>query len=648
VRAAFTFLLVVGVLNLLALVTAHRAGLLGKTPPETEASSRKESCLSCHSGMTGFSASHHPEEIGCSACHLGDPGTTDKTLAHKGMVLIPGNLAEAALTCGSLACHPGIDARVTNSLMNTMSGIVGVNRFVFDEIDSPDGFHDIRDLGESAADTHLRNLCASCHLGQEKRETGPINELSRGGGCNACHLNHDRAARAAHEKYHRFEKKLPLEIHPSLSLQVTNDHCFGCHSRSGRISTNYEGWHETGLKPEDLAGKEDLRLLEDGRVFTCVQDDVHHARGLSCIDCHGSFEVMGSGRFAHEEDAVRTTCRDCHANRKPRTASYDQLDPESQKIVDLRNIDRGMRFVIGEKSDRPIINVFLNHRDQLVFLGKNNGREFELTAPGPACTRDGAHADLSCTACHSSWAPQCIGCHTSYDRNDEGYDLLNERVTRGAWIEEGSHFFAEFPALGVVENRGSKEFRPFIPGMVMTLDKSGFSGKPDDRLHPRLYAPTSPHTIAARGRGCSDCHNNPVALGYGRGELKFTRHGNTGEWSFEPRFPPWEPDGLPLDAWIAFPASGTGEDTPGEYTTRTNARPLNLSEQKKMLRVGACLTCHEKDPEIVQSMLTDFEKVLAGRSKQCLVPQLNISSLLKTGPASFPDQPEKSISSIRP
>jgi len=613
--------LVVGAISLLALVTVYRGSRPEKPLSEAAVVSfKKESCLSCHSGMTGFSASHDPEEIGCSACHLGEPGTSDKGLAHQGMMLIPGNLADAALTCGSLDCHPGIDARVTNSLMNTMSGVVGVDRFVFGEIDSLDGFHDIRDLSDSAADTHLRNLCASCHLGQEKRETGPINELSRGGGCNACHLNHDRAARAAHKKYHLFEKKMPLRVHPSLSLQVTNDHCFGCHSRSGRISTSYEGWHETGLMPEDLAGKEGLRVLEDGRVFTFIQDDVHHARGLACIDCHGSFEVMGSGRFAHEEDAVLTTCRDCHTNRKPRTVSFDQLDPESQKIVTLRSIDQGRRFVVGEKSDRPIINVFLNHRDQLVFLGKNSRKAFPLTSPGPACTRDGAHADLACSSCHSSWAPQCIGCHTSYDRSEEGYDLLSGRATRGAWIEEGSRFFAEAPALGVVEDGTSREIRPFIPGMVMTLDRSGFSGKPDDQLHHRLYAPTSPHTIAAKGRGCTDCHNNPVALGYGRGELKYVRNGDRGEWSFEPRFPPWEPDGLPLDAWIGFPPVAAEGIARKKNTTRTNARSLNRSEQNKILRAGACLTCHEREPEIVQSMLTDFEKVLAARSEQCLVP----------------------------
>ncbi len=76
------------------------------------------------------------------------------------------------------------------SLMNTMSGVISVNRFAFDEINKPVGLFNVKNLTQSNADNHLRNLCASCHLGNEKTEFGPITELSRGGGCNACHLNY--------------------------------------------------------------------------------------------------------------------------------------------------------------------------------------------------------------------------------------------------------------------------------------------------------------------------------------------------------------------------------------------------------------------------------------------------------------------------
>ena len=34
------------------------------------------------------------------------------------------------------------------------------------------------------------------------------------------------------------------KLHPGLDLKTTDDHCFGCHSRSGRIGASYAGWHE--------------------------------------------------------------------------------------------------------------------------------------------------------------------------------------------------------------------------------------------------------------------------------------------------------------------------------------------------------------------------------------------------------------------
>ncbi len=57
---------------------------------------KEESCLSCHSDMTGFSQYHEPKNIGCASCHLGNIHSKDKNEAHKGMVLIPGNLQNAS------------------------------------------------------------------------------------------------------------------------------------------------------------------------------------------------------------------------------------------------------------------------------------------------------------------------------------------------------------------------------------------------------------------------------------------------------------------------------------------------------------------------------------------------------------------------
>ena len=48
--------------------------------------------------------------------------------------------------------------------MATGAGLVGVNRFVFGEAESPGGGGSLRALGTSPADLHLKDLCAGCHL----------------------------------------------------------------------------------------------------------------------------------------------------------------------------------------------------------------------------------------------------------------------------------------------------------------------------------------------------------------------------------------------------------------------------------------------------------------------------------------------------
>ena len=95
-----------------------------------------------------------------------------------------------------------------------------------------------------------------------------------------------------------------------------------------------------------------------------------------------------------------------------------------------------------------------------------------------------------------------------------------------------------------------------------------------------------------KGRDCRSCHANPAALGYGRGQLKYEVKGGAGNWIFTPAYPRSPQDGLPMDAWIGF-LQEPGADT----TTRKDARPFTLQEQRNILLVGACLECHnEKEP----------------------------------------------------
>ena len=592
--------------------------LLAATVPLVDG--QREGCLACHAAMTGFVAAHDPKTVGCASCHLGNPLTLNKALAHAGMTLTPGNLTIVNRTCGSSNCHAEVAGRVRGSLMNSMSGVVAVDKYVFGESADLNSHFDVATLHRSPADTHLRQLCASCHLGQDKDQPATISESSRGGGCSACHLHYDAAALG---EFNRRGQSTAQLHHPEISVSVRGTSCFGCHSRSGRIATNYEGWHETQL--DEAAAKSQpgwpsrFRALEDGRVFEKHPADVHFEKGMTCLDCHLASEVMSDGlQHAHESEAVKIACADCHAAGVTSAKDFTHLDAETQQIAAMRKLNvEGRSFVSPGPGTVSYPNVYLGADGKpLVALMESN----QTLQPKPmtAVCAGTMHSRLKCDACHSAWSPQCVTCHTRYDSSEQNWDYLTSKFARGAWQEEAANLLGDAPALGVVSVTGpngitEEQITTFVPGMIMDLEIPSGASK-GKSLH-RLFAPASPHTTTTKARECRSCHSDPNALGYGRGKLQYAVQGNTAEWRFTPAYAATPVDGLPQDAWIGF-LREPGTNT----TTRSGARPFSLEKQRRILLVGACLTCHKEKEPRVAAVLNDFSHYRQKLSPRCILP----------------------------
>jgi quinol-cytochrome oxidoreductase complex cytochrome b subunit len=595
---------------------------------------RPEGCLVCHTNMTGLGASHRPDAVGCASCHGGDAFTLDKRRAHVAMDLIPGNVDTARARCGQSACHPTVIPRIDRSVMTTMSGIIAVNRAVFGE--APDGQppappHVLR-LTHSPADQHARQLCASCHLGLNKVALGPNGEDARGGGCNACHLAYSPAALDALTAYERNRSKPDVEaprVHPAISLDIGNSQCFGCHSRSGRISTSYEGWHEMHEPPAAASARPSpaqFRTLADDRVFERVTPDIHQQRGLDCIDCHTANEVMGDGvARAKKQDQLRVACEDCHARpgAAPSTVPASGLDPESRKILTVRQWPGpAPSHYVRAASVEMLVNVVTDAMGKTSLVRKRTG-ERRISKPAKAvCVEGEGHARLSCGSCHTAWAPRCPTCHTSFEPQAEAYDWVDDDNVRGAWKEQSGPFAAEPPTLGVRRRTPRAGQSPevidtFVPGMILTIDKPAAAGQPAATVFRRLYARIEPHTTRLEARSCKSCHNDPVAIGYGRGDLRLERlpGDGRGRWQFSPASERLPQDTLPADAWIPFLGTRTGM-----VSTRNDVRPFSVEEQRRILTVGACLTCHEGDSPVMRASVTTFEALLARRRSVCLRP----------------------------
>jgi hypothetical protein len=357
-------------------------------------------------------------------------------------------------------------------------------------------------------------------------------------------------------------------------------------------------------------------------------------------------EIMGDGNlYQHMDEQLKIQCTDCHS-KDVRSINYDQLDFESKKIVDLRKSKRdNEKFLVTEKSKLALVNTYVSAKNEKYLITKSSNKKLNLNPPATICVEGNAHKKLNCQSCHTEWVTHCVGCHTEYDPNLEGYDLLDNKDIIGSWNEIPSDFYVDYPVLGVRKDKSGKEIiDTFIPGMVLTIDKFK---NPQKKIFKRLFAPTFSHTINKAGRSCKSCHNNPLALGYGKGKLSYIivdsktnrqaelvsasanskviseipkqvrndKSNLSGYWNFTPQFPNHKEDNLPKDAWIGF--LKTRDET---STTRTYTRPFNVEEQKRILLVGACLTCHDEQSEIIRSSLNDFNGVIKRISQNCILP----------------------------
>ncbi len=587
----------------------------------------KEGCPVCHSGMKGFSSSHDPEAIGCYSCHNGNPLSIDKKTAHENLIKIPGNLLTAEKSCGRSGCHDDIVKRVNNSLMGTGRGMVSVNRYVFGESSSPDGTGHLSKLSKSPADTHLKQLCSPCHLGNSKNFAGPVVDDFTGGGCLACHLEYSKDAAGDLKNY--LKNNILITSHPKLTVNADNSKCFECHNRSARISTNYEGWHETLISKNNIPQKGKYRVLADGRVFEKKPHDIHYEKGLQCIDCHTSRETMGDGKSCnHQEEQIEISCEDCHRTSKPKTVPYNQLDDESKKILKLRKENTDKKYLLLEKNGRPMINVYQDASGRLLLKSKLNlssGKQnvYNLKAPSGICSKAvSGHDRISCQSCHTSWSPTCVSCHTKFNPESGLFKKAERHLfnkTSGVWEEYIDHFYALPPSLGIRLKNGVERIDTFIPGMVLTIDgiNNGLNklknGEKNYQIFKRLYAPTSSHTTVKNARSCESCHTDSRTLGFGSGKFNIEKIKNEMvKIFFESDYVNHQADNLPLDSWIK-----PFEDIEKPASTRIGARPFNTKEQKKILVVGRCLSCHKGTNENIKTIYSDFNKALKIRKSFC-------------------------------
>lgn len=559
-------------------------------------------CADCHRDLELASDSH----IECVSCHGGDPNSPDQEASHLGM-FGPKNPSGSKFweqTCGK--CHPYQLTRVKAALMYTNTGMVkniqatweGQDNHLYgtqgETVFAATGesleLKNVAELNNLSGELY-RKFCSLCHVGSESVRSW---SSSHGSGCGACHFPHnDNATYQGKDK--TVKGKWPHSASHKLENLPNNEVCVRCHNRSGRIALSYEGHNDgnNALVPT-RQGEPGPDIISDERSVTRIQADVHHERGLECIDCHTSREIMGDG-YAYENMYLQTeiSCEDCHgsARNAPQVAAIQRENDEVLRESSHyhRQMQQGDTMVLTAKG-RKYSNVFFE-KGKIWLQGKRDGKlhESKVISGTPEHNIAG-HDRLECYACHSRSVVQCYGCHTKYDQTKMGTDFIKGTQTPGQFSEtEDYRMLYPFPL--AINQRG--KVSTVTPGCQTFITVTGETGETTlneyvtvfkDRQQLR-FAPFFGHNTGTRAIGCSECHANPAFLGFGQ-------HVATKD-KFEATLLCEKAADKPLDGFLILK---NGKVKNFSAITREGSRPLSSLEIKKVLAVNLCLVCHN-DPK---------------------------------------------------
>ena len=529
--------------------------------------------------------------------------------------------------------------------------------------------------------TYLRQECLRCHTGVKGRnKRGDY----RGMGCSSCHIPYsnegfyegndptipkdERGRLLVHSIQGTRDAK--VKVHNIIYSGIPVETCTTCHDRGKRIGTSFQGLMETSYFSP---------FLEDGspqpklhtKHYLHMKSDIHLRKGMLCQDCHTSIDVHSDGILTGTTlAAVEIECQDCHGtpDRYPWELPIGYGDEFDGKVPSTGK-PRGVAKKIPEYVKK---GTFYPARDGYILTARGNpignvvrdGNEIIVhTAGGKdirlkplkklkeegklkkeakvAMVQIKKHINkMECYTCHSTWAPQCYGCHIKIDYskgikhpdwiamgNDRTPDGLTadargeykKHLIEGNIVETRSYLRWENPPLAV---NGENRISPAVPGCQTTVTVIGKNGKPLLINHifkiPDVegggregqlaidISPIQPHTVQKESRSCESCHTNPVAMGYG------IEKGKAYEDPSKPyRVELTTPDGKILPKkfktqinsipnlkydWSRFVSEdGKQLQTVGHHFK--NSRPLNNIERSKLDRRGVCLSCHQTMPD---------------------------------------------------
>jgi len=246
--------------------------------------------------------------------------------------------------------------------------------------------------------------------------------------------------------------------------------------------------------------------------------DVHHERGMHCIDCHTINDVMGDGELHGQmEYAVEISCEGCHGD-------IDHLATlRTERGVAIENVEReGDSFWLTSK--------VTGARHPVTQVKHVVDPEHDKYNPVGARSMTGDHARLECYACHAGWNVNFLGFHFSRNESLTQLDLLSGEQSAG-WVTTQEKVFSTWKSFYAGWNESGR-LAPYMTGFStmgsvtdadgdlvidqeMPVTSAGLSGM--TMIHHQT------HSVRPTSRSCVECHRSPATWGIGSENFRLAR-----------------------------------------------------------------------------------------------------------------------------
>ena len=555
---------------------------------------KRGGCYTCHQGIERISNNHR---FACVRCHGGNRRANSLPKAHKGLVPNPSSAKNAPRFCGK--CHESHVQKVERSLMSTAKRTINITRYAWgaqplDEIpyslkpDSEEQAYPAISNGHNV-DKFLRTKCLRCHIGSESpHRPGDY----RASGCSSCHmlysnegisLSHDRAIQKIQNKnknQKRFTRKYAKNSfnnprgYPLLhkfTVAIPSVQCEHCHSNSG-TGQEFEGLFAKPSRPLDSPGpiNEEKPVLY-GKEHEFLVPDIHHEKGMHCIDCHIGDAMKPEIKPGQLESGVQIRCIDCHGTHGtlPEGLLLIESDPKTKKLIKRANLNPNLNkkvrtgdTILLNSSGLPMPHIKKTKKEWFLYskvTGKKHKIPLLKNLKSPIAHQISKHMqEIECATCHARWTAIDWGMHIireqdfypdkwkNWNLSDPTLqNLLGSPTAKNFgmldWLTaksmpnkiEGNnineYWWTVFSDTGwskMIMGKNSRGkysiLKPYYQYFV--TDQTGQAGLPLKRAEPPLtlddsigliWTDYSPHTIRKTVRACEDCHQSSMSIGLG-------------------------------------------------------------------------------------------------------------------------------------